>query len=284
MRRHHRVRGPLLVLVASFSIAAGLCAAPSAQADAPGPVVSFLDTAAGGTGYRWLSVAAPDGSGPARLTAAGYDSYSYDVSEDGNTMVVGLATNSWKANYYDRVYALMYVHRDGDVITSHVLANEWDAEPSLSADGSTAWWMSHGVIWKYAAGTVSAASGSAFAPAKGEQVIGFSVSPDGTNAAVVYYRDAITSRILVADMANLRTDPYYEMAFTAAQQLTSQTPVWVDDARVLVGTKWDGVYSVSLVTYGPPMGLPNEIATDVYDIQNIASDWWAWSDSGGVTS
>ena len=85
---------------------------------------------------RWLSSAAPNGASPVRLTPSSYYTYSYDASQDGNTVIMGVKTNAAQTDEYDHTYGLVLVRRSAGAVTSTVLTNYWDSEPVVSADGS----------------------------------------------------------------------------------------------------------------------------------------------------
>ena len=141
IRASHRRLFRAALVVGAGACAASLVAgtAPASAAD-PSPVVTYIDAASAGADTRWLSSAAPDGSSAIHLTPSNYQTESFAVSQDGDTMLLGVGTGSATTVDPDRTWALVLVHRSGGTTTSHVLSTTWDTWPALSADGSTAWW------------------------------------------------------------------------------------------------------------------------------------------------
>ena len=263
-----------------------------ATAAAPSPVISYIDAASGGVGTAWLRSAAPDGSSPLALTPANYQTYDYDVSHDGNTLLLSAKTGPAKASNYDRTYALVLVRRAAGVTSSRVLATHWDSEPVLSADGLTAWWMSSGRVWKHTGGVTTAAlPATAFAPRKGEATIGFAVSPDGTKGAVLQSSGGGNGRVFAASFATGRAGPFFEVRFGSRPSSTLSANVrdltWLDDTTLLLTMKESGgVVSRTgiLGTGGSPDTSAYAALDGFYDIRPLGPDWWMWKDSGATTS
>lgn len=277
----------LAVGVLTLGLVPGLVAPASAAG--PSPAVTYIDRALAGPGSRWLRSAAPDGQTPVALTPSSYRTYAYDVSQDGSTLLVGVAGGASLTNSYDRTYGLVLVRRSGAVTTSRVLTNNWDTWPRLSADGSTAWWLTGGKLWKHTTGVTSLVSATLYAPLAGEEVWDLAVSPDGTNAAVLYVTDETHSRVLATDMVTGRAGLWFENLYTVDQP-TGDTFVWLNDSDVMVSMS-DGSALVNMVVSMSDNGIspghpPNPSLDGFYDVRPLGSDWWMWKDDelAGTTS
>lgn len=285
--RRHRwtLTVPLLALV--MSVGALGSVAPTAGAADTGPFVTFMDSSTSGT--RLLRTGAPDGTNATSLTPDGYRGYAMAVSEDGSAYVVGLARPDIVGSTYDRSYGLVLVRRTADTTTTRILTNQWD-DVAISADGSTVWWMSGGVLWKDADGASTLVDDSTFAPASGFDVVELEVSPDGTKAAVSYESSSGTGmKVLAADMAYGRSAPY--ISFATSYGLAYGQIFWADSSTLLFATSngvsstfYEGVPSAdgaSGVTLAPS-ALRAALAP-VYDVTRLGSDWWGWRDVGSTT-
>ena len=221
IRASHRRLFRAALVVGAGACAASLVAgtAPASAAD-PSPVVTYIDAASAGADTRWLSSAAPDGSSAIHLTPSNYQTEKPVAGLAGRrTTPLGVGTGSATTVDLDRTWALVLVHRSGGTTTSHVLSTTWDTWPALSADGSTAWWMSDGKVFKYTAGTTTVAAPSLFAPRAGERAYRLVVTPDGTVGAVEYSNSAGGARIFAASFTAGRNAPYFE-----STSFCTQTP------------------------------------------------------------
>ena len=287
VRRSCLARGSVLVGVGSMAVAWVTTAAVPASATDPSPVVSYLDSASGApSNTAWLSSAAPDGSSAIRLTPSTYATWGYGVSQDGNTLVLAEGTGSPStASDFDRTYALSVVQRSGATTTTHVLSTDWDTRPAISSDGSV-YWMARGQVWKYSGGAVSQVGGSLFAPQAGETVWDFTVSLDGTEAAVMYRRSATSWRVLAANLTTGRSGSYFESSTFSPPYLPSPaTFVFMDDTRLLIGLaeSTPGNAVGTLNATGGGWGQLGNLSS-YYDLEPLGADWWLWQDKSGTTS
>lgn len=282
------------ILVAGVMVPAvvgslGLTAVVPASAVDPSPVVSYIDDAVSGT--RVLSVAAPDGGGPQVLMPSDKLALTYDVSADGNTLLVGLATGAAYPHRQDRSYGLVLLQRTPSGTTSTLLSTTWDVDAQLSADGRTAWWVSGGAVYKHTpAGTVRV-SASLFAPGPGERLSGFAASADGTRGAAVYvvgggYPPGQQMRVFAAGFSAGRKGPYLESVTTGRRP--AGQPVWVDAASVLYRTSDTAIALSSneigrLAAGGSGDLAPCYECGDVYDVVRRGGQWWVWRDWLGPT-
>ena len=281
----------MLVGLAVGALALGLSPnLGSASAADPPPAVSFVDYGATGSTYWQLKSAAPDGSAPQLLTPAGYMTYRYDVSQDGNTMILGVARGAVSAVGADRTYGLVLVRRVAGVTTSRMLTNFWDTNPVLSPDGATAWWISGGKVWKYTAGVTTLVTASLFAPRYGETIAGFAVSPDGTHGAVAYREDGVVltstySRLFAADFVAGTSTDYLD--WSANLKLGWAPLVWANATSLIYGY-WDGVTWLNGAAAlsssgGTGLAPPPADLTGMYDIRLYGTDWWAWLNTTTTT-
>ncbi len=277
--RHPRIW--LAALTASVgALVLGLVPGTTAASAGPtGPVVNFVDYSSVGTHSVGSSLL--DGTAKTALTPGGYLAYGYDVSDDGNTMLLSLARGSLSSAARDRTYALLLVSRVGAEVTSTILTNYWDTNPVLSADGSTAWWLAGDRVWKHQAG-VSTMVSTDFVRHSDETTVGFSVSADGTAGAVVYREDGTVrtstyTRLFAEDFVAGKAAPYLDWTGSLAAFYTN--PTWLTSASLLFSYTDTSVTHNATATLGPSGGDVDtaQVYGDpgIYDVQQLGSAWWA---------
>ena len=79
------------------------------------------------------------------------------VSQDGNVLAVAAGTVAPTHDPFDESRGLLLVVRNPttSAVTARVLSSRIQANPVVSADGSTVWWMADGALWRYAGGVTS---------------------------------------------------------------------------------------------------------------------------------
>ncbi len=305
-------RGLAVIAAAAGALALGLVPAVSASALTPPPVFSYLDAAT-----RQALVANADGTpiapalAPTALVPVGYRSYSYDVSQDGDTIVEALCGGTAAVcndnpigSHYDGTYGLVVTHRSGATVTSHLVSNVWNANPVLSADGATVTWLLEAPydynaptapravsVYQYdvASGVTTLLPVTTFAALADETVIRLAVSPDGLDAAAVY-SDAGQSngRVYAAPLATV-PDVYFEKTYgTASVQPDTSTFVFTKDDTLLYAEADTTLAAppLTVVSALVPSVAPHSAVTvvnpalkDFYDIRLASSGtWWMWKD------
>jgi hypothetical protein len=300
-RNTRRTRTQAAVLATAGALALALLPASTASASiTPTPPASFayIGSAVAANPNRALMAADATGAGASALTLPGYQTYSYDVSPDGNTTLVAARTGVPATNRYDSTYGLVLVRRDpaSGAVTSTLLSVFWDANPVLANDGAQAFWLSHGVLYEYDAATGLRPGIGGFAPRSGETVTRLAVSSDGSHAAVMYANAAAkTARVLAAPVATGTTAGNYAAIpyGPAGIQPSADTFVW-RGADTLIWSEYDSAVagapmsavSATLPTDGSSVTVatPQPTLNGFYDLrQDVNGAWWAWKDDTSVT-
>jgi len=259
-----------------------------ASAEPTPPVVSYLDYAT--SGARPLGSALLAGTPATTLSPSGYLAYTFDVSDDGNTLLVGLARGSTATVAQDRTYGLLLVRRDGVGTTTTILSSAWDTTPVLSPDGATAWWMTDGRLWKHTAGITTLVTATVFQPKPGDVVAGFSVSPDGSDVAAVYREDGVTvtttrSRVLALDLTSLTDAAFADV--TVPLPLYREPPAWTSATTLLLPYDDNGATKDATVTLTTGAGTIDTTqvygSPGLYDVQQLGATWWVWRDEAGTS-
>ena len=322
-RRSPGMSGRCVAAGAALTLAMGVFQG-SASAATPDPFVSYI---AGPLALTQpppapgLFSGPPDGSVADRLTPTELSVKTYAVSQDGNTLVVGANTVSPTADPLDETKGLVLLRRDTvtSTITATVLASTWQANPVLSDDGSTVWWVTDGKIWKRSGGTTTQVIAPAFLPRSGETISGLAVSADGSEGAVVYLRAAVVQypnaldyqpgRIFAGSFSAGTTAQYFTATYSdggldgGGLELVppaSVVPtgfngplVWVDDTTLIyglveesaaiLGTRVRVAFTGQLVAGGTGRPVYTHLE-DFTDIHPLGTSWWMWSGRGFGTS
>jgi hypothetical protein len=313
-----------------LAIAAAVLALPlsvlplaSASADPAPPVFSYLDSSTNELASVLFSANA-DGTSPTALAPAGYQTLSYDVSQDGNTELLGLCratvadcngTGSFAGFYYDRVSSLVLVHRDTYGTRARVLATNWDVRPALAANGDAVW-MTDDVLYKLhvdystadwaAAGAGTLTSSTAWAPASSWLTEALAVSPDGTQVAVIQ-DDGVTPnpdvKLLAGPFTGITAGvPNLQVLYasSAARFPSSSTFAFLDSTHLAFGAYQpldSPEYTIGNRDYSPTYTeigtldsaggthAENTALYDTYALRGFgAGAWYAWKDHAGVST
>ena len=305
-------------VLAAAAIALPLSLLPLASASAvtpPPPPFVYQETSV--TYSRVLSSAAADGSGATTLLPAGYQAKAFDVSQDGQTELIGLchgspadcaAKGSFNGFAYNTTMSLVLVHHDAvNGTKTRVLATYWDTKPALAGNGDAVW-MTDGVVyklhvdyttvdWATSAGTLT--SSTAWAPPTNGYTDGLAVSSDGTQVAVVEEDSAATPNLTVRAGAFASpatgTRLLVSYAGSAARLPSADNFVFLDDTHLAYGAYQPAdlpEYTVGTQDYYP---IYTEIGTldgsggshaentalaDTYQLKPYAGSggWYAWKD------
>lgn len=295
------------IAVATAAVAVALTPSGAQAGAAPDPVFTYIDVSADPV---WqLSVANADGSQittpttvPFGLTPSGYQSYGYDVSEDGSTVLVQMRRGAPTAYVRDSTFGLVLVHREGDTITSWVLSSGWVSNPVLSADGMSAWWLDENAagkvtLWKHtqtdwtsqgSTGAVDSVNFLNTDPA--QEPIWLDVSPDGTKAAVLsgeFTSTGVTrTQVRAATIGDASGGRIAQSYGTSATQAVSASFVWLSDSQLLYTVEGPSGLN-SLAATLPPSGVgptPTVVLAlkGFYDLHRYGASWYMWKEVGAA--
>jgi hypothetical protein len=249
--------------------------------------VSYLDVTT--AGVRPLGSSLLSGTPATSLTPAGYVAYTYDVSDDGNSLLVGLAHGGTTTPEQDRTYGLVWVRRTAGVTTSQTISTLWDTAPALSADGLTAWFVRNGILWSNIGTGTFQVFGPDLRPHAGERLTGFSMSPDGSTVVAIYREDGVTvttttSRILAVNITLGKTVAYADISGNL--QLYPQSPAWSSPTSFVLS--YDDAStknaSVTLTTGGGTVDTTQSLGSPgLYDVQQLGTAWWGFRQNGTQT-
>jgi hypothetical protein len=313
-RTNRRTRTLVAVSVTAGAVALAMLPTTEANAAASVPVFSYIDVAVGDPNNPVRQLAVDDVFGTsgastqaaANLTPANVQTYTYDVSNDGTTMVVAARTGTPTTDAFDSTYGLVVVHDNGTTKTSKLLSQFWAGNPVLS-DASTVWWLEAGTLYSADAITgLVVGHGKTFAPRNNgaakpvdlETIARLAVNGSGTVAAVMYRGlNGQPDRVLAATIATGKTGGNYaEVSYPVATlKPDSSTFVWRDATQLLLNESDPGAASpvplkgasVTLPTGGTPVAATTAqpALDDFYDIR-LAQDgtWWMWKDTAGLST
>lgn len=284
-------------------------AVQSAQAAVDAPRFAYLSAIGGDAA---LSTAAASGGAGAQATPAGYQTYGYDASADGTTWAACMSAGAATADAYDRTYALVLTHDDGTDVSTRVLSTFCEGNPVVSADGSSVYWYADDTVYKFAAtysggaisGTASAVSTGQFvkktdsAGDPAEDLLAFTVSPDGADAAVMLSTGTVT-RVRSAAMTTSATKPgVFEKSYVSTSTAaTVYVPkpysfTYVDDntfvydvVNIKQTTTPKAIVAIAADT--PAAATPAGVTTaallapglnDTYDLREHNGTFYAWRD------
>ncbi len=292
--RHARARSGSVAAAAAVAIGLGLLAGPatSAAADAPSPVVAFIDFGANHDDNA-LKVGAPDGTAATRLTPSSVETVTYAVSADGNSLVVGGVVSTASGN--DATWGVSLVQRDPGtgVTTTRLITTLWDTRVAMSADGGTVWWLYGGSVYRYRSGSGTTLVGSKVftAPSSSYYPYTFAVSPDGTQGAVVFQRLSSAGNVIagkvVARPLDGSTGPRFDRLYATSTPIpAADTLAWVDDATLLYADVSAGDHHLHTTTLSADgvSGTTVDGPTGEYQVQQLGSDWWSWHDTGSASA
>jgi len=274
---------------------------------APGdPVVSFIDMGGYPQTAAQLKSSVLDGTVSTQTSlAASVNTQAFAVSDDGNTLAVTGWAGGYAANNNDITYGTLVTRRTGSATETRILSSQYTANPVVSPDGLSVWFLNYIsapggasstlALYKYnvtSKVTTRLSLSSAFQPAaaSGPETLRLAISPDGNKAAIVYRaydangNAANPSRVFAAGISAGKTGNYFEQKEIASSATIADTSslAWSDDSTTLtfstvdLGTGDGANYSVAVTS-------PNASATggplaDWYDTARYNGEWWMWKD------
>lgn len=292
---HVRRRAAALLAATGLTAALLPLVAGSAQADPSGPSYAYLN----GNGLsdsssdRLYATTSFSGS-PLTLLTPNVHVFGYDISDDGNTLLVNGRSGSLVANPYNGTYGLLLVRRDPlnpSSVTTRSLSTWVDeVEPVLSADGAFAYWMEGGVLYRYSVlgGGNAVAVSTRFKPEAGEQAKALAISPDGTKAAAVYWSQAPNGEPTIARLKAAALATGVGPAYVLSAPYGSGGPgytflEWTADSSEVVFSRLDDGAIPSVQTYrvapgGTPVALP--ALARALDLHLMGGLWYPYRSFG----
>jgi len=295
----------LFVIAGALAWSVIPAATSSAGAIDPLPFVNFIDQGTSTGSKEMLTTSALDGSSPIALTPSSVQTSSYDVSDDGNTVVISGSAGPYLADAHDLSWGVALIVRDVSgltpTVTSKVISTDWQANPVLSANGGAVWFLSGSALFRY--DVVSAVYTQIplgdFAWATTEYPTRLAVSPDGLHLVMEYASTTSTSlprRIFAAalctsaPLCSQRTDgtAYFAKTYTDSAQpyVWSGSLEWKDDSTVVYAettdvvspaSNTDTVYTATLDPTGGTIGGTSLV--DFYNTSFVNGLWWMWQDN-----
>ncbi len=280
-------------LVAAAALTAGLVPAVTSSAQAAPsdfPSFGFLTYAGAGThgttSDKLWATAPGSFTSTAALTPNSY-AYAYDVSQDGQTLVVAGQSRALNVPALNTTYGLLLVEKGSPDVTTSITTIV-ESNPVLSPSGDTVWWYDSGAIWKYdVASKVTTKASTRFVAKSTEGIGRIAISDDGTAGAVVFTTSTAagtltSSRIQVGRLDGTGTG--YQYSATVASGFSypvGSTLVFTSNATVAFNV-WRSraltdTWSVTL-TGGSPT-LTKDTGLDAqYDLGTDGTSWYAFQD------
>ena len=312
LRSFNHATTPLTGAFRLSAISVGLAAAVLAgsaipASAAPGdPVVSFIDMGGYPQTTAQLKSSSLDGTLSTRTSlASSVNTQAFAVSDDGNTLAVTGWAGGYSADNSDVTFGTLVTRRTGSATETRILSSQYTANPVVSPDGLSVWFLNYIsapggasstlALYNYnvtSKVTTRLSLSSAFQPAaaSGPETLRLAISPDGSKAAIVYRAfdangDAANpSRIFAAGISAGKTGNYFEQKDIASSSEIASTAslAWAEDNSTLTFTKED-LASGQLSTYSVAVTAPNAQAsagplTDWYDVARYNGEWWMWQD------
>jgi hypothetical protein len=284
------------MIVAATALAVG--ALPTVANAASNPTgfaslgyLTFGRTHTAATDKLWATAPASFGAGTL-LTPTTY-AYSYDVSDDGDTLVVAGQSRALTAPKLNTTFGMLLVERSGPTTTTTSIATVFDSNPVISPDGAFVYWLDSGKLWKYdvAAKTTATVASTNFAPAAGEGVGRLAVSPLGTAAAVVYTKTSggglVSSRIKVGRLDGVGTEFSYAATVASGNSYPVGSSLAFTNNTQVAFNVWrsgilTGTWAVSSIGATPSLDKSPGIGA-VYDLGTDGANWYAFQDLVGGT-
>jgi len=307
-RRRTSASSGLRLSAVSACVAVAVLAGSAIPASAaPGdPVVSFIDMGGYPQTAAQLMSSVLDGTVSTQTSlATSVNTQAFAVSDDGNTLAVTGWAGGYAANNNDITYGTLVTRRTGSATETRILSSQYTANPVVSPDGLSVWFLNYIsapggasstlALYKYnvtSKVTTRLTLSNDFQPvaASGPDTLRLAISPDGSKAAIVYQshdangNDANPSRVFAAGISAGKTGNYFEQKEIASSSVGASTGslVWADDNSTLTFTKAD-VASGQLSTYSVAVTSPNAQASsgplaDWYDTARYNGEWWMWKD------
>ncbi len=294
-----RVRRRAAAVIAATGLTAALLplAAGSAQADPTGPSFGYVTATDGypqhdaSSDRLWATM--PGDFGTTKLLTPDSYVYRYDVSDDGNTLVVSGQSRRLSLPALNVTYGLLVTVRDPvtSAVYTRSLATYFDTNPDVTPNGALVFWMEDGVIYRYEVATqFTSAVSTRFAPAAGEYVARMAISPDGTKAAVLYRTDKsgepVAARIKAAALAAGPTPFQDSGTFTGQSGLPwSNVLEWTPDSSEILYSRLNEsgpaphVRAYRVAPGGTPTELPDLAGS--YDLSWHDGSWYQFRDPIG---
>jgi hypothetical protein len=320
LRSFNHATTPLTGAFRLSAISVGLASAVLAgsaipASAAPGdPVVSFIDMGGYPAVSAQLKSSALDGTATTPLAPAGLNSSNYSLSGDGNTLATSGWTGAFAANDQDTTYGTLVTRRVGSAIETRILSSQYTANPVVSPDGLSVWFL-NGIyssatksttlaLYKYdviAKTTTRLSLAAGFQPvvASGSTPIRLAISPNGNMAAIVYrsFYDTAgnpvsTSRVFAARISDGKTGNYFEQKTIPSSPTTaySSSLAWADDNSTLtfstIANANNAISNYSVAVTSSNATVSAGPLADWYDVTRYNGEWWMWQDdaSNPVTS
>lgn len=280
-------------LVAAAALAAGFVPAVTSSAEAAPsdfPSFGFLTyagarTHSATTDKLWATAPGSFTSTTA-LTPSSYV-HAYDVSQDGQTLVVAGQSRALNVPALNATYGLLLVEKGSPDVTTNI-ATIVQSNPVLSPSGDTVWWMDSGAIWKYDVASKAASKASTiFTPKPGEGVGRLAVSDDGTLAAVVFTVSTaagtlVSSRIKVGRLDGVGTEYGYSATVASGFSYPVGSALVFTSATTVAFNVWRSgnltdTWSVTVTDLAPT--LTKDTGLDaVYDLTTDGTSWYQFRD------
>jgi hypothetical protein len=293
---HVRRRAAAVIAATGLTAALLPLAAGSAQADPSGPSFGYITSVMSGahksTTDRLRFTTPGNLSASTTLTPNSYVR-QYDVSEDGNVLLIAGQSRSLALSPLNSTVALTLTVRDPgtSAVTTKILTTDFEGNPALSRDGSTAFWHDGQYLHRYVIATGFEEATSRFEAYKrtiwDEEVRRIAVSPDGTKVAALiakYDPDGflLSTRVKAANFTNgVGTAYTEEVAFT----LTSVYPVsqllsWNADGTAFYYSREKPDLSVETVqaTTAPDSDVVVPGWADAYDLTTVDGSFYLFRD------
>jgi hypothetical protein len=297
------VRRRAAALLAAAGLTAGLLplAASSAEADPTGPAFGYVTADPAGrhdatTDRLWFTQ--PGSFANATNVTPNMYARQYDVSEDGNVLLVWGQSRSLASPELNSTYGLILVVRDPvtGLVTSKILTSFLQGNPVLARDGSAAYWYDFHRPWRYdvASGQTSVASerlSNASTSTGTERVVRLAVSPDGSKVAAMFARFDSAGNLVstrVRALAFAATFGAYDEAvrLTATSvQPVPQTLTWNADSTAFYFTRaWpNGDLETVRATTAPASDVVVPEWANTYDVALHAGTFYLFRDVYGTT-
>jgi hypothetical protein len=267
-----------------------------------GPYVSFIDAANGA-----LSVGLQDGSLPTALAPASIETSGYSVSQDGSTFVAIQAAGTFESVATRDATTALVMTRNGE---SREISTYCDLAPVIAPDGSSAWFISNGDLYRYdwaTSTTTQLTTGTPFAVGHGPDAFmapqSMAVLPEPSEIEVVWASfnssgSKTGSAVRVLSYAAARATLVWQSTLFGpsgpsisenfrpfAINRGGDTPVYefyfaacpTSACDTWTVAKWSGATAPDGYIAVP--GFDN-----TYDLRPLGTLWYVWKDSGSGAS
>lgn len=281
---HARRRTAAVIAASALTAALLPLTAGAAQADPSGPSFSYVYVPSGvapsnQTDRLFATTPGNPGTGGSTLSPISFVD-DYDVSEDGNVLLVAGQSRNLRTHPLDTTYGLTLTVRNGSDITTKTLTNSFEGAPVLTRDGSLVFWYDGGILWKYVVATGETAASARFPAAvtatTEERLVRFAVSADGTKIAALFEKydsqgREVSSRVRAATFSGTEAGYSEAVAFTASSvSPIADTLTWSIDGSSFFYSREKPDLSIETVqaTLTTPKGGATVVTgwNDVFDV------------------